>query len=115
MRFTMRSAGPPAGTYAAKFIKIEPFEENVELYGPAVRLAFEIASGDHAGEEASAVCSSKLSLKSNLGKYALALNGGPIEAGTEIDFDAFVGATGMIVVEETGNGGSKVTTFLKNA
>lgn len=115
MRFTMGTGGPPAGTHGAKFARIEEYKENVEKYGAGVRLVWTIVGGDHAGEEATAICSAKLSAKSKLGKFATALNGGPIAAGTEIDFDEYVGVTGMIVVEETEGGGTKVVTFVKTA
>lgn len=115
MKFKMSAGGPPPGTYAARFVRIESYEENVEKYGAGVRLVWVILNGDHANEEATAICSAKLSAKSKLGKFATALNGGPIAAGTEVDFDAFVGVTGMIVVEETDGGGTKVATFVKTA
>ena len=115
MSFTMGTGGPPAGTYLAEFSRIEEFTEHLDKFGRAVRLVWKVLAGDHAGEEASCICSARLSVKSNLGKFAVALTGGPVSAGTEVDFETFIGARGTIVVEETDNGGTKVTTFLKTA
>lgn len=114
-RFTMRSSGPPAGHHQVEFVRIEEFEgsEKTKDYGAAVQLVFNILAGDHAGEEIFVVCSTKLSQKSKLGGYAVALNGGPISLGQEVDFASYYGRKGLLVVEENADGTTKPTSFLK--
>ena len=115
MKFTFSAnGGPPPGNYRAEFTGAEPFEGNTE-FGPAVRLGWRILDGDYAEEEASRICSAKLSGKSNLSKFAVALKGGSLEAGEEFDFDAYVGSSGSIVCEPTESGGSRVSMFLRDA
>jgi hypothetical protein len=116
MKFTMsRGAGSPPGSYAAKFVRAESFEENAEKFGPAVKLVWTVKDGPEEGVENAAVCSARLSTKSNLGKFAVALNGGPIEIDEEVDFERFVGVAGLIVVEESPSGnGTRVTAFVKS-
>jgi hypothetical protein len=113
MEFTVSSGGLPAGAYSAQFTGAEPYTENVEKYGPGVSLKFKVTAGEHAGGEASRICSAKLTPKSSLGKFAVALKGAPINVNERFDFDNFIGVQGTILVEATDNGGSKITTFLK--
>jgi hypothetical protein len=112
-KFTMGSGGLPAGSYLVEFSRCEPYTENVDKYGEAVRLVWIVADGDHKGEEGYAVCSAKLTPKSKLTKFATALKAGPISAGEEFDFANHVGAKGIIVVEETENGASKVVSCVR--
>lgn len=113
MKFTMsRGGGSPPGTYRARFDRIEEFDENVEKFGPGVKLVFSVLEGDQKDVENSAVCSAKLSPKSNLGGFALAMKGGPIEMDEEFDFANKIGTVGTIVVEDAPSGnGTKVSTF----
>jgi hypothetical protein len=106
--------GVPIGSYSAEFVKAEPFEENVDRFGPAVLLVWRILDGKDAGEEATRICSAKLNAKTNLFKLACGLNGGPIEPGEEVDLESFYGTKGLVVVEETEGGHTRVATFLKN-
>jgi hypothetical protein len=115
MKMTMGTGGLPMGSYPVRFAKCEEYTENVDKYGPAVRLVFIVQGTEHDGEEGYAVCSAKLTPKSKLTKFAVALKGGPIPAGEEVDFDNLVGVEGLIVVEETESGGSKVTSFIRSA
>lgn len=115
-QFTVASAsGVPAGSYNATFSGLEKYEENVEQYGEGCLLKFKITSGEHEGEEASRICSKKFSAKSNLFKFAKALKGSDLENGEDFDFADFIGVKGMIVVEETDSGSTRVATFLKSA
>lgn len=113
MKFTMsRGGGSPAGTYRARFDRIEDFNENADKYGPGCKLVWTILDGDEKDVENSAVCSAKLSPKSNLGGFALAMRGAPIELDEEFDFADKIGMVGTIVVEEAPSGnGTRVTTF----
>lgn len=113
MEFTVGSGGLPAGAYSAQFVGAEPYTENVEKYGPGVSLKFRVSAGEHANEEASRICSAKLTPKSSLGKFAVALKGSAIAAGERFNFDSYVGTLGTILVEQTDNGGSRISTFLK--
>jgi hypothetical protein len=113
MEFTVGSGGLPPGAYSAQFTAAEPYTENVEKFGPGVSLKFRVTAGEHAGSEGSRICSAKLTPKSSLGKFAVALKGSAITAGERFNFDSYVGTLGTILVEATENNGSKITTFLK--
>lgn len=113
MEFTVSSGGLPPGAYSAQFVGAEPYTENEEKYGPGVSLKFRVVAGECAGQEASRICSQKLTPKSSLGKFAVALKGSAIAAGERFNFATYVGIGGTILVEATDNGGSKITTFLK--
>lgn len=115
-QFTVSAAGGvPAGSYNATFAGLEPFTDNADRFGEGVLLAFRIVGGDQAGETASRICSKKFSAKSNLYKFAKALIGRDLETGESFDFADHVGAKGMIIVEETDGGSTRVATFLKSA
>ncbi len=113
MEFTVGSGGLPAGAYNAQFVGAEPYTENVEKFGPGVSLKFRVSSGEHLGQEASRICSAKMTPKSSLGKFAVSLKGSAIAAGERFNFDNYIGAHGTILIEATDNGGSKISTFLK--
>ena len=115
-QFTVSSAsGVPSGSYNATFAGIEPYSEHSEQYGEGVLLKFKISGGEHDGEEASRICSKKFSAKSNLFKFAKSLKGADLESGESFDFQDYIGTKGMIVVEETDSGSTRVSTFLKSA
>lgn len=113
MEFTVSSGGLPPGAYSAQFVGVEPYLENQEKFGPGCSLKFRVVAGEHAGSEASRICSQKLTPKSSLGKFAVALKGSAIAAGERFNFASYVGTQGTILVEATDNGGSKITTFLR--
>ena len=110
----MGTGGLPPGAYTAKFVSAEPYTENQEKFGPGVSLKWRVVGGDHDGEEATRICSAKLTPKSTLGKFAVALKGGAIASGERYNFANFVGVTGTILVEATDNGGSRISTFLRS-
>lgn len=115
MKFTVTAAGSvPAGSYNASFSGIEAYEENVDKYGEGVSLLFQIIGGEHDGETATRICSKKFSAKSNLYKFAKSLVGRDLEAGEDFDFADHVGSKGMLIVEETESGSTRVSTFLKS-
>ena len=115
-KFTVTSAsGVPAGSYNATFVGLEKFEDNAEKYGEGVLLKFKITTGEHLGEEATRICSKKFSAKSNLYKFARALKGSDLESGESFDFAGFIATKGMIIVEQTDSGSTRVATFLKSA
>jgi hypothetical protein len=115
-QFTVTSAsGVPAGSYNASFAGLDAFSENSDKFGEGVLLKFKITTGDRKGEEASRICSKKFSAKSNLYKFAKALRGSDLVSGESFDFADYIGAKGMIIVEETDSGSTRVATFLKSA
>lgn len=115
-QFTVTSAsGVPAGSYNATFVGLEMYEDNAEKYGEGVILRFKISAGEHKGEEASRICSKKFSAKSNLYKFAKALCGRELESREAFDFAEYVGTKGMVIVEQTDGGSTRVATFLRAA
>ena len=115
LEFTMGSGGLPVGSYRAEFVGTEPYEENVEKYGPGVLLRFRVMNGPEVGNETSRICSAKLTPKTALGKLAVAIKGGAIESGERFSFDGFAGAKGSVIVEPTDNGGTRVGAFIRDA
>ena len=113
MEFTMGAGGVPAGNYYAEFVGVAPFTENAERFGEGVLLKWRVIGGEQNGQEASRICSKKVSPKSNLAKFAVALKGAPILTGERFSLDAFVGVRGQIIVEPTESGGSRVNVFLR--
>lgn len=111
MKFTVQdNSGVPTGGYSAEFLGAEAFENE---FGPGVRLKWKILQGEHEGSEAMRIVSQKLSPKSNLYKFVKSLKGSDISAGEEIDLQSYAGVRGMIVVEETDSGATRVGSFLK--
>lgn len=111
MKFTFTEAeGLPLGSYAAKFSAAEPFEND---FGPGVRLVFEVLQGEHQGRKSSRICSQKLSSKSNLFKFVQSLKGSKLEPGEQVDLADYIGASGMMIVEQTDSGASRVGSFIK--
>lgn len=115
MEFSMGSGGLPPGAYQAQFVGAEPYTENAEKYGPGVLLKFRVVAGEHANEDASRICSAKLTPKSSLGKFAVALKGSAVAAGERFNFANYAGTFGTILVEQTDSGGSRISTFLRQA
>jgi hypothetical protein len=109
------SSGVPAGSYNATFEGVEAYTENLDKYGEAVVLKFKITSGEHKGEETSRICSKKFTAKTNLYRFAKALLGRELSKGESFDFANHINAKGMIVVEETEGGSTRVATFLRSA
>ena len=116
MKFTVSAGGGvPSGSYNATFSGLDPYTENVEKFGEGCLLRFKITSGDHKDEESTRIVSKKFSTKTNLYKFAKALVGRDLVAGESFDFSDHIGAKGMIIVEETDGGSTRVATFLKAA
>ena len=78
-----------------------------------MRLVWKVLDGCHLNAEVSRICSQTLSPKSNLYKFVRMLKGSDMEAGEEVDLQIYVGTRGMIVVEETDSGGTRVGSFLR--
>ena len=111
MKFTVTAGeGLPIGSYAAEFADAEPFEND---YGPGVKLIFAVLQGDFQGQKSSRICSTKLSPKSNLFKFLQAFKGGKLEPGEQVDLLSFIGTRGMMIVEATEGGSTKVGSFIR--
>ena len=115
MEFTMQSGGLPVGSYRAEFIGAEPYRENVEKYGEGISLKWRVLEGQHFASEATRICSMKLTPKTTLGKFAVAVKGGAIQTGERVSFDSFIGVRGSLLVEATEAGGSRVAGFFRDA
>ena len=114
MKFTVTAGeGLPIGSYAAKFSSAEPFDNGASEYGPGVKLIFEVLQGDHQGQTSSRICSVKLSPKSNLFKFIQAFKGSKLEPGEQVDLLSFVGQQGMMIVEATEGGSTRVGSFIR--
>ena len=70
------------------------FSERKEEYGDGVALRFRIIGGPHNGEQASRICGAKLTPKSTLTKFAVALKGASIASGERFSFANYVGTFG---------------------
>jgi hypothetical protein len=114
-QFTVSESGVPAGPYSATFQGLEPFKENLDRYEEGCILRFVINSGDFKGREASRICSKRFSPKTNLYRFAKSLIGRDLQSGESFDFADFVGTKGMVVIEATDSGATRVATFLKAA
>ncbi len=110
MKFTMQHGGVHVGNYSVVFVGAEEFENE---YGPGVQLKWQVTTGEHEGAILTRIVSAKLSPKSNLFKFVLALNGSKPEVGVEIDLESFVGTTGMAIIAEMESGSTRVESFLK--
>lgn len=109
------SSSVPSGSYSATFAAIEPYKENADQFGEGVILRFKISSGEYVGQEASRICSKKFSARSNLFQFAKALLGRDLTSGDRFDFADHIGAKGLITVDKSETGATRVTTFLRSA
>ena len=96
------------------FAGAEPFNEHAEKFGPAISLQFRVTEGEQKGAIATRICSQKLSPKSTLAKFIIAIKGGPIATGEKIAIESLIGVRGLAVVEPT-ESGSKVAAFVRTA
>jgi len=115
MEFTMQSGGLPVGSYRAEFVGAEAYRENVERFGEGVSLKWRVLDGEHAGGEATRICSAKMTQKTALGKFAVAVKGSAIATDERFSFAHYIGVQGSLLVESTDNGGSRVSVFLRDA
>lgn len=113
--FTMGSGGLPVGSYRAEFVGAEAFDDNADKYGPGVSLRWRVLEGEQAGSEVTRICSAKLTPKSALGKFGVAIKGGEIKTGEQFSFAPYAGVRGSLMVEPTDSGGSRVSVFLRDA
>lgn len=115
MIFTVAAGGVPAGTYPAEFVGIESYQDRGQQYAEGVLLRFRVASGDYEGDDAIRIVSQRCTPRSNLYGFAQALAGRELMVGESVDFTEFRGVRGLIVVEQTEGGATRVATFLRSA
>lgn len=107
--------GVPAGYYNSVFLRAEEYTDHVEQYGVGVKLVWQIDGGEYDGREAYRICSAKLSSRSNLYKFVVALRGSTLQQGDEIDLASYYGTRGMLSVEAYRDGDStRVVSFLRS-
>jgi hypothetical protein len=107
-RFVVKPAGPPPGSYRARFVGVE--QTNHIEFGPGLRFVFEILSGPHAGLRASRVTPAAPTLTNAAGRMLSGLAGRPLRADEAVDADAFVGREYLLTVEQTMTGATRVAT-----
>ena len=78
-------------------------------------MKWRVLEGEHANSEVTRICSMKLTPKTALGKFAVAIKGGAIDTGERFSFASYIGVRGSLLVEATDNGGSRVSVFLRDA
>ena len=110
----MGSGGVPVGSYRAAFIGTEKFDQNVEKYGEGIALKWKVIGGEQDGAEASRICSPRLTPKSTFTKFATSLKGSKLEAGERFSFEKYIGLQGMLLVEETDSGSTRVAAFIRD-
>jgi len=115
LEFTMGSGGLPVGSYRAEFVGAELYEENVEKYGQGVLLKWQVTDGEQNGNETTRITSAKMTPRTILGKFAVALKGSAIARDENFAFANYVGVTGNVIVEATDSGGSRVSLFMRDA
>ncbi len=104
------SGGPPAGFYRANFVGVEPTEH--EEFGSGLKFVFEIANGDHRGEEATRITSIMATLKNAAGRMLSGLSGLTLKPKVRIDLAPCVGKLYLIQVEETPSGATRISTVM---
>ncbi len=78
-----------------------------------MKLFWTVTGGEYEGREADRLCSQKMGPKAALRIFVKSLKGADLEPGEEVDMELFIGVQGMIVVEEHGEGFTRVASFLK--
>ena len=112
MTFTLqarRASGVPPGQYHAEFARAE----HAEQLGAAVRLVWRVLKGPYKGEEATRICGANLTPKSTLTKFVHAIVGAAIDPGAFVDLLVYVRTRGLMEIEETESGITRVASFAK--
>lgn len=113
MKFVVTHGGVPAGSYPAVYVGAEPYLDANNRFGEGVKLRFRVDSGEFAGDEAMRIVSSRFTARSNLFAFACALAARELTAGDEFDFSHYVGVAGLILVEQTEGGATRVAAFMR--
>ena len=105
--------GPPAGFYKGNFLNVESTEH--KEFGEGLKFVFEIAEGDHKGEQATRITSASPTPKNAAGRMIAGITGESLTAGMNVDLTPFVGKPYLLQVEETANGnGTRISTCMPN-
>lgn len=109
MKLTVKTTGGVApGTYMLKFIGMSDVPEDKERgYGAGVRWEYEVTSGPHKGCKCGRITSTKVSPKTNCGKFVVGTTGKPLTDG-EFDPASYFGQTYIGVVTATASSATRV-------
>lgn len=112
LQFDVSASGStvPAGFYRARFVNVEPTDH--DEYGAGLKFIFEVADGDHKGEQATRITSAKPTIKNAAGRMLSGLSGKSLQAGAKIDLAPCVGKLYLIQVEEVASGATRVNTVM---
>ncbi len=106
-KIVVQSAGVPAGSYLAKYTGVEAQPADpLRGMGEGLRWAFEITNGPNAGKKTSRITGIAPTPGNACGKVLSGLLGKPLATGDEIDLDALVGKSYLVVVGAGPNGGA---------
>jgi hypothetical protein len=114
MTFSIKAGGgPPAGFYKATFKTVEATEH--EEFGAGLKFVFEVADGDHKGEQATRITSAEPTPKNAGGRMISGITGETLTPGKNVDVAPFVGKEYLLQVEDTKNGnGTRISTVMPN-
>ncbi len=99
------SGGVPAGSYLAKFIGMEPTNNE---FGDGLRWQFEVANGPLKGAKTSRITSQSPTPKNACGKMLSGITGKTLTPGEDVNLDAHIGKTFLVVVINTESGGTRI-------
>lgn len=97
--------GVPAGSYLALY---EGVEETSNEYGNGLRWMFQVTGGPHKGSRTSRITSDNPTPKNACGRMLAGLAGKTLTPGEDINLEAFVGKTYLVVVSNTDGGGTRI-------
>jgi hypothetical protein len=114
LQFEVKAGGgPPAGFYKAKFLNVEATEH--EEFGSGLKFVFEVADGDHKGEQATRITSDSPTPKNAAGRMLSGISGEALAPGKNVDLTPFVGREYLLQIEDTKNGnGTRISTVMPN-
>jgi len=108
MKLTVIKSGGsvPAGAYQSVFSGVESVENE---YGKGYRWTFQTDDGKQivgfSDRERPPTTGNKT------GRWLAALSGKPLSDGLDVDTDAYVGKRYMVIVQDTGEGKTRLETF----
>jgi hypothetical protein len=117
MKMGQSQFGVPAGTPATrgKFLGIETRDPQPgSSFGPGAEWRFEIIEGPFTGRIVSRTTAQAPTLRNSCGRFLVALTGGDVPAGAEIDWATFVGQVYLLGFELNQAGtGTRVASIAK--
>jgi len=97
MKLSVSSGGVPVGSYRAKFLGVEPTQND---YGEGLRWKFQVIGGPHAGLAIARTTGKCPTPKNAAGKILSGLSGNPLTVGVEFDLATYVGKDYLVSVAE---------------